>query len=92
MAAKLRALSVAFRIIWRSVSELIGVMSWHARAERSVRSSSRCRVFADSAHLEKNRPLHLVAADGKLPFRTAQRWVSQYRKFGLVVVFQNYSA
>jgi transposase len=32
--------TVAFRIIWRSVSELIGVMSWHARAERSVRSSS----------------------------------------------------
>jgi hypothetical protein len=31
---------VAFRIIWRSVSELNGVMSWHARAERSVRSSS----------------------------------------------------
>jgi hypothetical protein len=32
--------NVAFRIIWRSVSELIGVTSWHARAERSVRSSS----------------------------------------------------
>jgi putative transposase len=26
-------------------------------------------------HLEKNRPLQLVAADGKIPFRTAERRV-----------------
>jgi hypothetical protein len=31
---------VAFRIIWRNVSELFGAKSWHAKAERSVRSSS----------------------------------------------------
>ena len=37
-------------------------------------------------HLEENRPLQLVAADSKLPFRTAQGWVSQYRKFGLVAL------
>jgi hypothetical protein len=33
-------LNVAFRIIWRNVSELFGVKSWHAKAQRSVRSSS----------------------------------------------------
>src|ERR1700761_1367510 len=37
-------------------------------------------------HLEENRPLQLVANDAGLPFRTAQRWVSQYRKFGLVAL------
>jgi hypothetical protein len=45
---------------------------------------SRFRLI--QAHLEQNRPLQLVAADGKLPFRTAQRWVSQYRKFGLIAL------
>jgi hypothetical protein len=41
-------------------------------------------------HLEKNQPLQTVAANGKVPFRTAQRWVSQYRKFGLVAVALHY--
>ena len=44
---------------------------------------SRFRLI--QPHLEKNQPLQTVAADGKVPFRTAQRWVSQYRKFGLIV-------
>jgi putative transposase len=43
---------------------------------------SRFRLI--QPHLEENRPLHLVATDGKLPFQTAQHWVSQYRKFGLI--------
>jgi putative transposase len=34
-------------------------------------------------HLEDDRPLKLVAADAEIPFRTAQRWVALYRKFGL---------
>jgi hypothetical protein len=37
---EVEVVGVAFRIIWRSVSELFGVVSLHARAERSVRSSS----------------------------------------------------
>jgi putative transposase len=45
---------------------------------------SRFRLI--QPHLEKNRPLQTVAADGKVPFRTAQRWVSQYRKFGLIAL------
>jgi hypothetical protein len=31
--------AVAFRIIWRSVSELFGVKSWHAKADRSVEAA-----------------------------------------------------
>ena len=34
-------------------------------------------------HLEGNRPLKTVAAAAGIPFRTAQRWVSLYRQFGL---------
>ena len=59
--------------------ELSGV----SEAAREL-AMSRFRLI--QPHLEKNRPLQLVAADGKLPFRTAQRWVSQYRKFGLIAL------
>src|ERR1700756_5761292 len=34
-------------------------------------------------HLEDNRPLKAVAAAAGIPFRSAQRWVAQYRQFGL---------
>jgi putative transposase len=34
-------------------------------------------------HLEGNRPLKAVAAAAGIQFRTAQRWVSLYRQFGL---------
>src|SRR5918998_1533256 len=34
-------------------------------------------------HLEDDRPLKSVAASAGIPFRTAQRWVSLYRQFGL---------
>ncbi len=34
-------------------------------------------------HLEGNRPLNALAAAAGIPFRTAQRWVSLYRQFGL---------
>jgi putative transposase len=39
-------------------------------------------------HLEDDRPLRLVAAEAEaeIPFRTAQRWVALYRKFGLAAV------
>ena len=37
-------------------------------------------------HLEDGRPLKLVAAAAKIPFRTAQRWVSLYRQFGLAAL------
>ena len=37
-------------------------------------------------HLEDGRPLKLVATAAKIPFRTAQRWVSLYRQFGLAAL------
>jgi putative transposase len=42
---------------------------------------SRFRLI--QPYLEERRSLILVASDANLPFRTAQRWVSQYGKFGL---------
>lgn len=35
-------------------------------------------------HLEQDAPLARVAKEASLPFRTAQRWVNRYRRFGLV--------
>ena len=35
-------------------------------------------------HLEQDAPLARVARAASLPFRTAQRWVNRYRRFGLV--------
>ncbi|MHC1765218.1 MAG: Mu transposase C-terminal domain-containing protein [Verrucomicrobiia bacterium] len=37
-------------------------------------------------HLEQHRALRLVAAEAKIPFRTAQRWVSLHQKFGLAAL------
>jgi len=45
---------------------------------------SRSRLI--QPHIEQHHPLHLVATESKVPFRTAQRWVSQYRKFGLIAL------
>jgi hypothetical protein len=35
-------------------------------------------------HLERDIPLAGVAKEASLPLRTAQRWVSRYRRFGLI--------
>jgi hypothetical protein len=35
-------------------------------------------------HLERDAPLAAVAEAASLPLRTAQHWVSRYRRFGLV--------
>ena len=35
-------------------------------------------------HLEQDAPLADVAKEASLPLRTAQRWVSRYRQFGLI--------
>jgi putative transposase len=37
-------------------------------------------------HLEQNRPLQSVAREAGIPYRTAQRWVAQYRLFGLAAL------
>src|SRR4051812_9308694 len=35
-------------------------------------------------HLEQDAPLARVAKEASLPFRTAQRWVNRYRRYGLI--------
>jgi putative transposase len=52
----------------------------------AVRDLAMSRFRLIQTHLEEGRSLKLVAADANVPFRTAQRWVSQYRKFGLVAL------
>jgi len=39
-------------------------------------------------HLEEKRSLRLVAAEADIPFRTAQRWVAQYQRFGLAALIR----
>ena len=45
---------------------------------------SRFRVL--QPHLEQNKSLRIVAEEAGLAFRTVQRWVAQYRTFGLAAV------
>jgi putative transposase len=45
---------------------------------------SRFRLI--QPYLEQKRSLESVAVDAELSFRTVQRWVSSYRKFGLVAL------
>jgi putative transposase len=49
----------------------------------AARDLAMARFRLIQPHLEERRSLQLVAADANLSFRTAQRWVSQYRKLGL---------
>ena len=58
-------------------------LSGMSEAAREL-AMSRFRLI--QPHLEKHYPLHIVATDSKIPFRTAQGWVSQYRKFGLIAL------
>jgi hypothetical protein len=37
-------------------------------------------------HLEQNRPLRAVTGEAGIAFRTAQRWVAQYQRFGLAAL------
>jgi putative transposase len=36
--------------------------------------------------LEQSRPLRLLAAEAGIAFRTPQRWVAQYQRFGLAAL------
>jgi putative transposase len=37
-------------------------------------------------HLQHDRPLRVIASEVAISFRTLQRWVTQYRRFGLVAL------
>jgi putative transposase len=45
---------------------------------------SRFRLL--EPHFENDRPLRVIATETGVPYRTLQRWVAQYRKFGLVAL------
>jgi hypothetical protein len=82
--------TVALRIIWRkSLSAVwrklfICLNSWKLSDEDRELAMSRFLVL--QPHLEQDRPLRVVAAEAGLAFRTAQRWVAQYRAFGLAAL------
>ena len=52
--------------------------------EARKRALDRFRLL--QPHLENDRPLKAAAAAAGIPFRTAQRWVSLYRQFGLAAL------
>jgi putative transposase len=52
----------------------------------AARDLAMARFRLIQPYLEHKRSLHWVAADAKICFRTAQRWVSQYHKLGLVAL------
>jgi putative transposase len=52
----------------------------------AVRDLAMSRFRLIQPYLEQKRSLQLVDSDAKICFRTAQRWVSQYRKRGLVAL------
>jgi len=54
-----------------------------SEADRDV-AFSRFRML--QSHLEEDVPLRIVAAEAGLTFRTAQRWVAQYRTSGLAAL------
>jgi hypothetical protein len=60
----------------RCMQELSGV-------SEAPRDLAMARVPLIQPSLELRRSFQVIAADAKLSFRTAQRWVSQYRKQGL---------
>ncbi|MBV8136168.1 MAG: DDE-type integrase/transposase/recombinase [Deltaproteobacteria bacterium] len=51
-----------------------------------VRKLALDRFRVIQPHLEQSRPLQSVARAAGIPYRTAQRWVAQYRLFGLAAL------
>jgi putative transposase len=52
----------------------------------SVRKQALERFRLLQPHIERNRPLRSVASNAGIPYRTAQRWVAQYLRFGLAAL------
>ena len=61
-------------------------MSELAELTEADRDRALARFRLLQPHLEEGVSLRVVAAEAKLPFRTAQRWVSQYRLSGLAAL------
>jgi putative transposase len=61
-------------------------MGQPAELSEEARQFAMQRFRLLQPHLEQRRALRLVAAEAKISFRTAQRWVALYQKFGLVAL------
>ncbi len=66
--------------LYSSIMDELAGLSEEARAL----ALDRFRLL--QPHLEQNRPLRSVALETGIPFRTAQRWVAQYQRFGLAAL------
>lgn len=53
---------------------------------QSSRDIAQQRFEMLRPHLEEKRPLRVVASEASIPYRTALRWVSGYRKEGLAAL------
>ena len=71
--------------MWRMANVAGDPPSSAALSELSERQRRRAfdRYGKIRPHLEQNVPLARAAEEASLPLRTAQRWVSRYRQFGL---------
>ncbi len=49
----------------------------------SVRKLALDRFRLLQPHLEQNQPLRPIAIEAGIPYRTAQRWVTRFQRFGL---------
>ena len=85
------ATAVTFHIIWHRVVNII----WHthenmdelAGLSEEARKLAMERFSVLQPHLEQNEPLKSVAqAAGSIPYRTAHRLVSEYRRHGLAAL------
>jgi putative transposase len=52
----------------------------------SVRKLALDRFYLLQPHLEQNRPLRPIATEAGIPYRTAQRWVTRFQRFGLAAL------
>jgi hypothetical protein len=57
-----------------------------SRLPESVRKLALDRFRLLQPHLEQNRPLRPVAIEAGIPYRTAQRWVTRFQRFGLAAL------
>jgi putative transposase len=54
----------------------------------SVRKLALDRFRLLQPHLEQNRPLRPIAIEAGIPYRTAQRWVTRFQRFGLAALIR----
>jgi putative transposase len=57
-----------------------------SRLPESVRKLALDRFHLLQPHLEEGRPLGPLAIEAGISYRTAQRWLRQYQRFGLTAL------